>query len=177
MQERFVFSPSVKGLQPHELEIDPNSDDVDMDGDAFFYKNIPFTGIWYCYYENGQIAEINHYLGGLPHGETKEWYENGQLKHQRTHVMSMSCLGEHITWYPNGIIKEYAKIAYGVQLAYRRFDEKGNLIGLVQNLFLDADNLKFAITNRKRHISYVQQGLMEPESLTPWTRILGLPEV
>lgn len=175
-REKFVFSQSVKGLEKNGLEIDLNSDDVDTIGDAFFYKDIPFTGIWYIYYPNGKIAELSHYLGGLPHGETTEWHENGHLKSKVNFVQSLGTLGNRFTWYANGVMERYEKVAYGIVLAIKEWDEKGNLI---KNWSLDPHDSIFdrAISNRKYHIDKVKRGLVDADSLSPWTSILGLPEV
>lgn len=91
-------------------------------------------------------------------------------------VLGLSILVDRMTWYANGLTERYVKVAYGIVLAIKEWDEKGNLMN---NYSLDTNSSRFdsAIKNRKYHIDEVKRGLVDADSLSPWISILRLPKV
>ena len=43
-------------------------------------KEIPYTGEWIGYYENGEIKYKGNYKGNSKNGESVWYYKNGQIK-------------------------------------------------------------------------------------------------
>jgi antitoxin component YwqK of YwqJK toxin-antitoxin module len=66
--------------------------------------SIPFSGITYGLYPNGDTAFLYHYCKGKLQGKTQEWYSNRQLKEIRFYEDGRKT-GTHTGWYPNGQLR------------------------------------------------------------------------
>lgn len=83
-----------------------------------YHNDIPFTGIVYYKYENGNLLYERECKEGVMDGISKEWYENGQIKSEsflkikKDDKTYINVYEEYIyngtqkEWYENGQIKE-----------------------------------------------------------------------
>lgn len=86
---------------------------------------IPFSGLTYELYDNGEVSYYSYYVNGFPEGDFVEFYEDGSVcsfsKMKRGQVI------ETIEWYHDGKIKEEGTYNLGVCISNKKWDEQGNL--------------------------------------------------
>jgi antitoxin component YwqK of YwqJK toxin-antitoxin module len=69
-----------------------------------YFKGVPFTGITYELYGNGDTAKVVRYKEGKENGLTQLWHPNKQLAQERFFVNGWK-QGIHKGWWPNGKIQ------------------------------------------------------------------------
>ena len=102
---------------------------VSIENNCFFslYNGIPFTGIGYSVYENGNLSLLYKYQDGICDG-LKLWYENGQIR-QEIKYKEDKVDGIYRRWYENGQLKEEENYKEGKKDGLsKQWDEKGSLV-------------------------------------------------
>ncbi len=104
-----------------------NENYLDFDGDQSILDGKPFTGIGFLEHPDHSLKREFNYLDGFEHGLCQEWYSNGQLKRKWTAVRGQA-KGTVYQWHENGEKKSVGEYDFGVETAYKEWDEKGELI-------------------------------------------------
>lgn len=88
---------------------------------------LPYTGVLYELYANGQLAYEGKYEDGYKMGLQNYWFENGQ-----TEEKNFSCWdwphGHCQSWNEDGRLVFEAEYKYGYCLWSNTYDEKGNIL-------------------------------------------------
>lgn len=106
--------------------IDIDDSDVDMDpGQRLLYRGKLFTG----QVEErlrGVVVGLDSYVDGVPHGPSREWYEDGVLRSEAT-ARTGRPVGVSRAWHPNGTLAAEQTFAEdGLTMsADRQWDEAG----------------------------------------------------
>lgn len=86
---------------------------------------IPFSGLTYELYDNGNMSYYSYYVDGFADGDFVEFYKDGSVcsfnKMKRGQVI------ESIEWYHDGKIKEEGIYSFGICISNKKWDEQGNL--------------------------------------------------
>ena len=105
-------SDSVKPLPISGQTIDTiHSKDTERKNGLLLYRrgsDIPFTGVWARYHDNGQLDYYWYFKDGRPgsqDGIRTQWYENGQKKLERI-FKEGKLQGIMTYWYDNGQKKQ-----------------------------------------------------------------------
>tara|TARA_Y100000589_G_scaffold272683_1_gene265868 strand:+ start:1740 stop:2234 length:495 start_codon:yes stop_codon:yes gene_type:complete len=93
----------------------------------YYYDSLPFSGILFSNYENGQIKEEFNLKNGQINGKFKEFYENGQLKQDGEWYSENGQLNGN-KYYSSGQIKEKLKIENYEIISQLCLDKQGNEI-------------------------------------------------
>ncbi|CAH2214824.1 toxin-antitoxin system YwqK family antitoxin [Tepidibacter aestuarii] len=107
-------------------------------GDMLFYKEKPFTGLRYELYPEGQLRSLTPYENGFNNGICREWYTTGELMCEYESKRGVNN-GSKTYWHQNGLIKSIANYELGIELDYKEWNGKGNL---VKSRKFDPDNQK-----------------------------------
>lgn len=100
-------------------------DELEYEG-YYTYEGIPFTGVAYELYDDGQIMSETAMTGGVEDGLQVEYYENGQIKSKLT--KHNDWIHGYVTeWYEDGKIKMKSLIEYGIVVWQQQFDEGGQM--------------------------------------------------
>jgi antitoxin component YwqK of YwqJK toxin-antitoxin module len=89
--------------------------------------DIPYTGIVYSKYNDGDMASYCFYKDGYEDGDQVEFYGNGKVRSWNNFRRDMG-KDEAREFYENGILKCMGKYDGDVCLEYKIWDENGNLI-------------------------------------------------
>ncbi|HEY9693758.1 MAG TPA: hypothetical protein V6D15_16250 [Oculatellaceae cyanobacterium] len=98
------------------------------DSAILIYKGIPFTGVKYFTYPNGQIQKERSYYEGRETGFDRSWYPNGVLKHEIPKISSSSIIETWKEWYSNKQLKTEGFKEHGVTIKSKTCNEDGELI-------------------------------------------------
>ncbi|MFF9374715.1 toxin-antitoxin system YwqK family antitoxin [Streptomyces griseoluteus] len=81
--------------------IDIDDPDVDMDdGHRLLYRGVPCTGE-VTEHLSGALVSLDDYVGGVLHGLSREWHQDGPLRSQGV-VQRGLPRGESQEWHSNG---------------------------------------------------------------------------
>lgn len=105
-----------------------------------------FTGIAFRNFPNGFRESETEYLEGFQTGHEKHWARSGKLIADYSFLKG-ELHGESQEWYEAGQLKSEAQYELGIELAYRSWDEGGNL---EVNRRLEAGSLHERMLNEKR---------------------------
>lgn len=84
-----------------KMEISANDENLQLQDGLLLYNKIPFTGIVIEVNEGGDTIFTGSYYMGKEHGIMKKWYDNGQLKEERSFLFGRK-EGTHTGWYEDG---------------------------------------------------------------------------
>jgi antitoxin component YwqK of YwqJK toxin-antitoxin module len=104
-----------------------NEEYLEFDEDQRLLEGIPYTGIGFLEYPDHSLEREVYYVDGYEHGLCKEWYPNGQLKCEWNAIHGRAA-GKVKQWYDSGKIKSVGEYEYGVEIAYKEWDEHGKLL-------------------------------------------------
>ena len=93
----------------------------------FFDENKIRHGESVEYYENGQLFQKVTHIDGEQDGELLQYYENGQLKWKGMYKDDKQN-GEFLNYYENGQLKYEGIVKEGKIVTEKNYDESGNLI-------------------------------------------------
>jgi len=101
-------------------------------GDQVFDRSIedsgnPVTGLVYERYNNGNLAHYCYYVDGVPEGDYVTYYEDGKIEGFKR-MRKGTIVGKSISWFKNGEIRSTSESLYGFKIAYKEWNEKGELI-------------------------------------------------
>ena len=85
-----------------------NYDDLELDDQLALYEGEPFTGVVFSLHPDGRLESEGGYDRGLPDGEQREWYRNGQLL-QRSIAVRGRGSNETWSWYPDGRMRSHRR--------------------------------------------------------------------
>lgn len=88
---------------------------------------LPFSGLTYELYDNGQLIYYCSYKDGFPYGEEIWFYKNGNIK-TRKYKKYGRIFGKEETWFEDGKLKSLSEYEFGVCLSYKEWDKDGKLI-------------------------------------------------
>jgi hypothetical protein len=109
-----------------------NWDDLTQENDfSYSYNGVPFTGLATEYLPDGRILGEAPMVNGIIRGVVRDWYGNGQLR-METGQLGGGLHGISRDWYPDGKLKREARGEFGVAIASREWDPKGNLVSEFQ---------------------------------------------
>ncbi|HIF14826.1 MAG TPA: hypothetical protein EYQ86_05710 [Bacteroidetes bacterium] len=90
-----------------------------------YYKSMPFNGVAFSRYANGNVYMEEEYENGIRSGEKRIWYLNGKQKLKEVYLDG-KLNGEKIEWYENGIMKTKRTYLEGVETGkYYEWFENG----------------------------------------------------
>jgi len=85
---------------------------------AWYYDQIPYSrkkdGIYYCYYDNGQVSSCEKYKNDMRVGEITGWYMDGTLKYE-SFFLNDAYHGERKEWYIDGTLSSIQRYKNGKQ--------------------------------------------------------------
>lgn len=94
---------------------------VEMDTD------IPYNGIAYTLYDNGEIESYSYYVNGIEDIQTVEFYFDRQLK--KYYEMKNGLIdGKIIKWNEKGIMTYCAECEASVIKTFKEWNDQGELI-------------------------------------------------
>ena len=98
------------------------------DYDSFIveYEHL-YSGINYVCYENGNLASYYNVKNGIKNGEMVSFFPNGQVKEMK-HIDKNTLEGIQKEFYENGLIKLVEYRLLGRLMAFKKFDEQGNIL-------------------------------------------------
>ena len=98
--------------------------------DGLYFKageTVPFSGLMYDYYPDGQAKLRTPVVGGRLSGEAMGWYTNGAVELLEFFENGLPH-GPRLCWHPNGQLKSEGQLVQGRQEGvYRQWDEFGAL--------------------------------------------------
>ena len=90
-------------------------------------ENVPFNGLLYELYNNGNLAYYAFYENGLRNGIDIEFYISGGIKSYGIFTQGAPA-GKSYEWYENGMIKKTVDHYKGdYHYKYIKYDENGNI--------------------------------------------------
>jgi antitoxin component YwqK of YwqJK toxin-antitoxin module len=92
-----------------------------------FWKGQPFTGFAVEFFPDGTLRSEVHHVNGLRHGPSREWYPSGRLMVEANHWHGGLHGYEH-TWNEQGRLISERIHEFGIEIAWKRWDEQGSLI-------------------------------------------------
>lgn len=97
---------------------------MDM-GMRLLYRGELFTGEVEEYLLGVRIS-LESYVGGLPHGPSRGWYQDGTLRYEMAAINGRA-VGLSRRWHPNGVLASERVFSEdgGRWLAHREWDEDG----------------------------------------------------
>lgn len=84
------------------------------------------------YYVSGKPKSLRQSKNGLPFGESQDWYENGNLKYEKTHMKGQK--GYRRTYYFENGNKQYETSDFNGKKIYKKWFENGK----VQTEFIES---------------------------------------
>ena len=99
---------------------------LDADEDMALYDGEPFSGIAYSLYLNGRLRSEHPFRNGFEEGLCRDWHENGQLAAKWSAARGQAT--RLLEWFESGIVKCAGRYEYGVELAYKEWNDQGDLI-------------------------------------------------
>jgi antitoxin component YwqK of YwqJK toxin-antitoxin module len=100
---------------------------LEYDDDINLLNGVPYTGIGYQKYPNGQLEYESIYREGLPEGLQREWFPSGQLKSE-CHAVRGLGPSKIITWYESGQVQSMALYDIGIMIEQKEWGEDGELL-------------------------------------------------
>lgn len=97
---------------------------VKLDEDG---NEIPYTGITYILFPDGNIDMYMHVKDGIKEGELVEFYPNGNVKRILS-MMNNTSEGRRIGFYEDGSFEYEEERLNGFLMTYTRYDKQGNII-------------------------------------------------
>lgn len=98
--------------------------------DGLYFKageTVPFSGLMYDYYPDGQAKLRTPVVGGRLSGEAMGWYTNGAVELLEFFENGLPH-GPRLCWHANGQLKSEGQLVQGRQEGvYRQWDEQGTL--------------------------------------------------
>jgi hypothetical protein len=88
-------------------------------------RGVPFTGIKYFTYLNGQIQKERSYYKGRETGFDRSWYPNGSLRFEMPRRGSSSVLEFYKEWHSNGQLKGEGVLEHGITISSKSWNEDG----------------------------------------------------
>jgi hypothetical protein len=79
------------------------------------------------YAPDGRIVGESSIVAGVEKGVARDWYGNGQLRSE-SGLLGSGLHGISRAWYPDGRLKREDRGEFGIPLATREWDPKGNLV-------------------------------------------------
>jgi hypothetical protein len=126
-----------------------NWDDLTLeDNDTYSYRGSPFTGWATEYLPDGRILGETPIVNGITQGVARDWYGNGQLRLEEGQLGG-GLHGISRAWYSSGQLKREARGEFGVCIASREWDQKGNLVNEFQ---LEPSDWRYKELMTKRQI-------------------------
>lgn len=101
--------------------------ELEYDSDIRCFNGIPFTGIGFELFDNGELRAESEYKDGLEHNICKEWYSNGQLK-QKTECKRGMKHGSSFAFFEDGEKKVESHYEWGIELDYIEWSHDGKLL-------------------------------------------------
>ncbi|GAA5497023.1 putative antitoxin YwqK [Rubritalea halochordaticola] len=116
------------------------------DDQSCLFEGKLFTGLAFRDFPDGSRESETEYLDGFQTGHEKRWARNGILVADYSFLKG-ELHGESREWYEAGQLKSEAQYELGIELAYRSWDESGNL---EVNRRLEAGTPHERMLNQKR---------------------------
>ena len=104
-----------------------DGDQLRFQGDLWYFKEKPFTGVAVEKYPNEQKYSEITYKDGEWHGLATYWYENGQKGSEATYKDGV-VHGLMTLWHENGQKQSERTFKDGIGISYKEWDKDGNLI-------------------------------------------------
>ncbi len=101
--------------------------------ERLFYSNngdekVPFSGLLYELYPNGNVHGYSYYNGGYKEGEDVDFYDNGAIS-KYTNYNKTDSTALIINWFRNGTISKIMELSdHGRHKKCVEYDESGNII-------------------------------------------------
>lgn len=106
--------------------------DLDTDIDQRLTLNgIPFTGVAFETYSNGQLREEQSFVDGIPEGFGRSWYANGQLADEGSSHRGAPH-GIVRQYYDSGALKQEALCEFGICIKRKQWDKCGNIVEIYE---------------------------------------------
>ncbi len=102
-------------------------DMLEFDDDVKCYNGVPFTGIGFEKYPNGNLKSETPYEDGFQSGTSREWYSTGQTMCELEWKKGAR-FSKRKCWYQNGVVKSVSNYEWGIELNYKEYNEKGELV-------------------------------------------------
>ena len=102
-------------------------DDIEFDDQLALVDDIPFTGIVFANYTNGNLEIEYNYIDGLPSGIQRRWYPEGQLEEEWNAIRGHGSAWSR-QWHPNGVMKFERIYENGATVRVREWAEDGRLL-------------------------------------------------
>ncbi|MCG9768450.1 hypothetical protein L1D59_07490 [Pseudoalteromonas piscicida] len=104
-----------------------NDDLLDVsDQMVYLYDGKPFTGVG-VEESDGRLISETHYLDGMQHGTSKEWFPSGALNIETEFVKSVRH-GVSREWFDTGEQQSYTLYEFGIVVEQKVWSEKGELL-------------------------------------------------
>ena len=102
-------------------------DEIEFDDQLGLLNGVPFTGVIYADYENGQPEIEFNYVNGLPSGLQRRWYPSGRLE-EEWHAIRGQGSAWSRKWYPNGVMKFERSNEDNLSIRVREWEDNGQLL-------------------------------------------------
>ncbi|MFC3120027.1 toxin-antitoxin system YwqK family antitoxin [Agaribacter flavus] len=96
--------------------------ELEYSGDVRLLGEVPFTGISYEVYPDGQLEQETIYKDGLPEGLQREWYSNGRLRKESDVSRGLGAT-KVTSWYESGNLRSISIYESGVRLEYKEWSD------------------------------------------------------
>ncbi|GFE13673.1 hypothetical protein Sgleb_17200 [Streptomyces glebosus] len=106
-----------------------NREDTYNDEDMILhYEGEPFTGETVWHDKEGHLVRLETYLGGVASGPHTQWFPDGSKKKEGALRQGVP-VGDWRTWYRNGQLAKHVTYSdTGVEQRYRAWDKDGTLV-------------------------------------------------
>ncbi len=99
-------------------------DQLELDDQLALFDGTPFTGVVVSHYPDGALESEGRYLDGLPQGEQRQWYSNGQLERRWIAIRGKGS-SEEWTWRPDGRPRSHRRNEGWRAIELEAWDETG----------------------------------------------------
>lgn len=100
--------------------------DYDAESGRHTLQGVPFTGVVFSAWPNGQLESESELRDGLNWGFSRSWYSTG-AKLGEAEMRAGVLHGRSREWHKNGEIASDGEYEYGIVLSERKWDENGTL--------------------------------------------------
>ena len=107
-------------IESSRLEYDAESARHTLDG-------VPFTGVVFSVWPNGQLESESELRDGLNWGFSRSWHSTG-AKLGEAEMRAGALHGRSREWHKNGQLASDGEHEYGITLWERKWDENGTLL-------------------------------------------------
>jgi len=92
-----------------------------------YFEQIPFSGVAYDLFPNGQLSSEVEHIDGLQEGMARSWFPSGQLECQQMFWRDASH-GKYFEWFENGKLKMARLDQFGFAILTKEWNVDGELV-------------------------------------------------